>query len=142
MGARILVCGGRTFSDHQMVFAVLDEIAAEQPVELVIHGDARGADRHGQMWAFARGIPEQAFRAKWSETRGLHPATLKRNASGQLYNPLAGFIRNEEMLRACPTHAVAFAGGSGTNDMCKRILRAIQNGQEIKFVDLRGKVST
>lgn len=137
MGARVLVCGGREFSDHQMVFAALDEIAAEQPVELLIHGDARGADRLAQTWAFARGVPEQAFPAKWNDTKGLHPATLKRNAYGRLFNPLAGFARNEEMLRACPTHAVAFAGGNGTNDMCKRILRAIQNGQQIKFIDLR-----
>jgi hypothetical protein len=138
MGARVLVCGGRTFSDHDQVFRTLDRLHADNRIELVIHGDARGADRLAQTWAFSNGIPEQAFKAKWDDIKGLSPLTLKRNAHGRLYNPLAGFARNEEMLRACPTHAIAFAGGNGTNDMCKRIRRAIDAGQQIKFIDLRG----
>lgn len=139
MGARVLVCGGRTFSDHDLVFTTLDRLHADNPIELVIHGDARGADRLAQTWALSNGVAEQAFKAKWNDVKGLSPRTLKQDARGRLFNPLAGFVRNEEMLRACPTHAIAFPGGNGTNDMCKRIRRAISTGQQIEFIDLRGQ---
>lgn len=138
MGARVLVCGGRDYSGKDFLFKTLDDLHAETPIALVIHGDALGADRLAQWWAVSRGVREQAFPAKWNDVKGLHPSTLKRTRGGKLYNPLAGFLRNEEMLRACPTHAFAFPGGNGTNDMCKRILRAVAAGQEIEFHDLRG----
>lgn len=138
MGARVLVCGGRDYGDKDFLFKTLDDLHAETPITLVIHGDARGADTIAKYWAFVREVSDRAFPAKWNAVAGLHPRTLKRNRAGRLYNPLAGFARNEEMLRACPTHAVAFPGGNGTNDMCKRILRAVAAGQEIEFHDMRG----
>lgn len=141
MGARVLVCGGRTYSDRAFAFKVLDTLHREHQIELLIHGDARGADRLGALWAFERKVPQKAFPAKWGNVAGLPPHTLRRNRAGKLYNPLAGFERNQEMLQACPTHAVAFPGGNGTDDMCRRIFRAIGAGQEIEFIDYRGALA-
>jgi hypothetical protein len=42
---RVLVCGGRDFSDQALLEAVLDDLDRARVVTLVIEGDARGADR-------------------------------------------------------------------------------------------------
>lgn len=41
---RVLVCGGRDYTDTKHVFTVLDEIRSRKGVDVVIHGAARGAD--------------------------------------------------------------------------------------------------
>ena len=64
---RVLVCGGRDYTDRGAVFAALDELHAREPIALLIHGAARGADSLGGEWAAARGVPVQAFPADWKK---------------------------------------------------------------------------
>lgn len=98
---RILVCGGRNYSDATLLIATLDNIVANiklmnenQSVRL-IHGAARGADSLAA-----------AYPAKWD-----------------LYGRSAGFIRNTQMLEEGQPHlVVAFPGGVGT-EMMIRIAR-------------------
>jgi hypothetical protein len=99
---RVLVCGGRDFTNERAVFGALDELNAQRgPITCVIHGDAKGADELANAWAVARGVEWHMFKARW-ETHGR----------------AAGPIRNRDMLHVgAPDVVVAFHGGSGTRDM-------------------------
>ena len=98
---RLLVCGGRDVTDVDFVFRVLDRVRCKinQPL-LVIHGDARGADRLAGQWARHVGFHEVKVPALWD-----------------IHDKCAGPIRNHAMLWLEPNGAVAFPGGSGTADM-------------------------
>lgn len=54
---RILVTGGRNFSDREFLFATLDRLHAEKHIALIVHGDARGTAHLAGDWAESRGIP-------------------------------------------------------------------------------------
>lgn len=101
---RLLVCGGRDYSDKVALFATLDNYNKVSPVDLVIHGAARGADMLAQDWADDRGVCCLQFPAKW-------------NRDGKA----AGPIRNRLMLTdGKPDFVIAFPGGRGTADMVKQ----------------------
>lgn len=68
---RVLVTGGRNFSDKRFVFSILDCIrqvyeSQGSTISVVIHGDAAGADTLAGMWARASGIPDIACPADWN----------------------------------------------------------------------------
>ncbi|NLX94715.1 MAG: DUF2493 domain-containing protein [Rhodopirellula sp.] len=97
---RFLVTGGRNFADRDFLFATLDRLRAEHGFTLLIHGDARGADRLAGEWARDRGIQILACPADWKRFgRGACPK------------------RNRQMLAEKPDLVVAFPGGSGTSHM-------------------------
>lgn len=103
---RVLVCGGRDYSDRDKVFSMLDDLHTgdKGPITLLIEGGASGADNLAQMWAAERGVARSTFWANW---RGEGRA--------------AGPIRNAKMLAdGKPDLVVAFPGGRGTQDMCRR----------------------
>lgn len=100
---RVLVCGGRDFGDFPFLYEWLDAFHAHYVIEVLIHGEARGADRLAGFWAKDRGIAVQGFRADW-EAHGRH----------------AGPIRNRLMLdEGKPDVVVAFKGGNGTRHMAR-----------------------
>ena len=103
-GERVLVCGGRDYDDVECVFATLDDLDRRVGVQEVITGGASGADSYGHHWAQDRGKPSVIFTADWAKWgRG------------------AGPLRNQRMLdEGKPTLVVAFPGGKGTADMCRR----------------------
>lgn len=92
---RVLICGGRDYTGdgqclHQLPF----------DVTMVIHGDAKGGDTAGKMWAIRNGIHHAAVPALWD-----------------YYNKSAGYKRNAAMLTLQPEYCVAFPGGRGTEMM-------------------------
>jgi hypothetical protein len=100
---KILVCGGRHYSDRETVFAVLDRVACKHPDLVIIQGGARGADRLAWSWANSRGIETRTFVADW-ENQG----------------KAAGTIRNKRMLEVGrPDAVIAFPGGVGTAHMVR-----------------------
>jgi hypothetical protein len=101
---RVLVCGGRDFADAEWMSRVLGAFHKALPIEVIIHGDARGADRMAGQWAKRQGIPVEVYPADW-----------------QRHGRAAGAIRNQQMLdEGKPDHVFAFAGGRGTADMLRR----------------------
>lgn len=102
---RVLVCGGRDFTNTTRIFEVLDHYHREAGgFECLIHGAARGADTGAGDWGFARGIPVLRFPADWN-THG--------NAAGP--------IRNAQMIaEGKPTLVIAFPGGRGTGNMMRQ----------------------
>ena len=100
---RYLVCGGRDYSDMDAVARVFKELDI-WPDDEICHGSARGADTLAGVVANGRGVKVTRFPADWNK-----------------HGKAAGPIRNQQMLDEFrPDIVVAFPGGTGTADMCKR----------------------
>ena len=99
----ILVCGGRDFTDWDVVRRALDPYLDAIPHTLIT-GGARGADALAEQYATEFGWRVEVYPANW-----------KRDGKA------AGPIRNQQMLdEAAPNVVVAFPGGRGTADMVRR----------------------
>jgi hypothetical protein len=123
---RVLVCGGRDYTDRDHIHNTLCKIdAGRGPITCVIHGCATGADNEGMIWAqmmdsLGRSIKHAPFKAAWADLS--HPdAVIRRRRDGTLYDAVAGHRRNQRMLdEGKPDLVVAFPGGRGTADMVRR----------------------
>lgn len=101
---RLLVCGGRDFSDTSHAYHALDKLHRTHGIGVVIEGDARGADRIAGYWARRNRVDNLKFRADWGKD-----------------GRAAGPIRNQRMLdEGKPDMVLAFPGGRGTADMVNR----------------------
>ncbi len=98
---KVLVTGGRNYSDRESVWRELDKIHSARSISLIIHGAASGADTLAAGWATAAGVEVVSCPADW-----------KRHGRA------AGPIRNAAMLNDHrPNMVVAFPGGRGTANM-------------------------
>lgn len=118
---RVLVCGGRNYSDRRKVFNTLDEICKKRgwitepdrygnwlPRIHIIHGGSSGADEFADEYAVVSWCELTVFGAYW-----------------EMHGNAAGPIRNQRMLdEGNPDLVVAFPGGRGTADMIARAERA------------------
>lgn len=105
---RVLVCGGRDFTNCGLVFDTLDALAKSEVIDCIIEGDARGADRIAGAWAKRRRVDLRLFPALWASE-----------------GKAAGPRRNQRMLDAGkPDLVIAFPGGVGTADMIRRAEQA------------------
>lgn len=113
---KVLVTGGREYSDYIHVRNILREIHLhEGGISLIIQGGASGADLMASEWANENCIP-----------------CLNHPANWQKFGRSAGPIRNAAMLQWKPDLVVAFPGGSGTASMVN-----IAKGAGIEVRDLR-----
>lgn len=105
---RVIICGGRDFTDQTRAYKWLDLINDNRPITHVIEGGARGADRIGREWAISRRIPYTTVNAEWDK-----------------YGKSAGYKRNKRMRDEFQPDAVlALPGGVGTRmmiDLAKQI---------------------
>lgn len=116
---RVLVTGGRNYSNRSAVYSALDAVLRKSGISLLIHGDARGADTLAKDWAISRGVGHLAF-----------PVTPEM---WRMLGKRAGSSRNERMLQeGRPDGVVAFPGGKGTDDMVSRAASA-----GVPIMDLR-----
>jgi hypothetical protein len=123
MQFKVLVCGGRDYTNKDKVFETLDmikEICENNIINsseiVIIHGGARGADNLAGMWAKANNIQSNVYLADW-----------------KAYGNRAGPIRNQLMLKSeNPDIVVAFPGGNGTNHM---VSIARKNNTEVYIVE-------
>ena len=103
---RLLITGGRDFTDRGAIENALLDL--EQRPDVVIHGDAAGADRVAASVAEEHGLDVWKFPANWAR-----------------YGKSAGPRRNYQMLvEGRPTHVLAFPGGPGTENMIKQASKA------------------
>lgn len=112
---RIIVCGGRDFTNTQFVRNVLDDIHNEEGITEIIQGGARGADRMALCWAMDTQIPYTTVNAEWDK-----------------YGKAAGPIRNQEMIKRNPDLVIAFDGGRGTESMVR-----IAHEYNVNVLDMR-----
>lgn len=114
-GLRVLVCGGRNYSDNAKVWDKLNLLHIRRGIGVVIHGAQRGADQLGEYWAKANDVLHIPFKPDWDA-----------------YGPAAGPIRNKRMLdEGKPDLVIAFPGGKGTADM---IWQATERGIPVEQV--------
>lgn len=119
---RILVCGGRDFTDWKFVHKWLYDYCTKNfnwPTAYpeIISGMARGVDTIAANWARDNWIPVHEFPADW-----------------KTHGKAAGFIRNQQMLdEGKPDLVVAFPGGAGTADMIHRAKKAGVRVIEVKY---------
>ena len=110
---RILVCGGRDFTDRDKVWRTLDGVFPISepdaygnylPLGTLIHGACpTGADHLADEYAVVNWLGLETYPPDWSLGRK------------------AGPIRNQRMLdEGKPDLVVAFPGGRGTADMVRR----------------------
>jgi hypothetical protein len=111
---RVLVCGGRKYTDRDYIWNTLCEIDEKRgPILVVIHGAATGADTEAMIWAqtpriTGRKILHAPFVADWRQ-----------------YGNAAGPIRNARMIaEGKPDLGLAFPGGRGTADCVKQMRAA------------------
>lgn len=102
---KVLVCGGRTYSDYEKVSQVLGVIDHhEYTITEIIQGGAAGADALAKRWALENNVDCKEFKADWTK-----------------YGRGAGPIRNKTMLTVGqPTMVVAFPGSKGTANMIRQ----------------------
>lgn len=111
---KIIVTGGRDYSNPDHIFEVLDDLAPDT----VVFGDCRtGADSMALEWCRANGAIFIGYPANWTR-----------------FDRAAGPIRNGLMVRdnQDATYLVAFKGGKGTNDCLEKAKRV-----GIEIMDLR-----
>lgn len=105
MKTRILITGGRDFTDVDFIDSTLDKIREDYLDNIfLILGGASGVDTLAECWATYHKISHIVLYAEW-----------KKHGRKR-----AGYIRNMEMANENPDVAIVFPGGDGTA-MMKRI---------------------
>ena len=114
---RLIIAGGRTFTDLDMMTEKLDALINLDVGEklVIISGTARGADHTGERYAALRGYEVERYPAEWA-----------------LYGRSAGYRRNEQMANT-GTHCAVFWDGQsrGSKNM---IDLAQQHGLELRII--------
>ena len=132
---RILVSGSREYQHFDVIEEALDSAAQDERDVVVVHGDARGADRLGKEAALMLGFSEESHPADWNS-----------------YGNAAGPIRNTEMLSGGIDIALFFldskAGNVGTRHalkLAKRLgvpSRYFVDRDEVPYELLRSRLAT
>lgn len=99
---RVLVTGGRGFSELAFLTAVLDAIHKRYIITSVLHGAGPGTDMMTDYWAQLNDIPIEVFAPDWEK-----------------YGDAAEAIRNTVMIATRPELVVVFPGRRHTA-ICKR----------------------
>lgn len=93
---RVLICGSRSWGASFREFEVMEKRIISLPSDaIIIHGDARGADRMGAGIGRARNFKVESFPANWDQ-----------------YGKKAGILRNLEMLDSGIDLVLAFYDGT------------------------------
>lgn len=120
---RVLVCGGRKYTDRNLIYRHLNELLSDpeceygmpKPDSVVIAGGAKGADEIAIDWAVVNWCQFEEYKADWGQ-----------------HGRYAGFLRNQKMLdEGKPDIVLAFPGGTGTADMVSRARKA---GVEVREI--------
>jgi hypothetical protein len=122
---RVLVTGGRGYSDWKLAKVTLDDLHEKAPITKIIHGGCRykndppgkyrGADGMADRWAGIHHMKPEIYEADWSQGRSGGPR------------------RNAIMLKESkPDICLAFPGGDGTADMVRKARAANVTVIEVK----------
>jgi hypothetical protein len=112
----VLVCGDRNWTDNALIREVLEKLPRN---EVLIHGDARGADKIGGKVAESLGLIVKAYPADWSQFG---------NGAGPIRNQAMLDVLLDHQRRGRPVAVHAFhddiPSSKGTADMVRRSVAA------------------
>jgi hypothetical protein len=107
---KILVTGGRDFTDEAYINSILDRVNRMWGITCLVHGRARGVDYICGQWAGLNNIRVKEY--------GVTKADYDR------FGPRAPIIRNSTMLEnESPDLVIVFPGGNGTRDMKEKAIK-------------------
>ena len=120
MNTRVIICGGRDFSDLELCFDSLDHFLAGYDAAEIVSGHARGADLLGEAYARAHRLKLSVFKADW-----------KRYGRG------AGPVRNRQMLEyAMEETALVIAFWDGKSKGTKNMIdQANKEGARVHIIN-------
>lgn len=79
---KVIIAGGRDFENYSMLKEKCDIILKNKTNIEIVSGNAKGADKLGELYAKEKGYRISSY-----------------PASGDLYGKRAGYVRNEEMAK-------------------------------------------
>lgn len=88
---RIIVCGVRSYNNRSRLYEILDELLPIKDQNIILKGDASGADTLAKEWVEFRGVKCIPFPANWDR-----------------YPKSAGPIRNCQMFDSRCDAVIAF----------------------------------
>jgi hypothetical protein len=107
---KVLVTGGRDFTDEVFINAILDRLHRLWGITCLVHGRARGVDYICGQWAGLNNVKVKEY------------AVTKKDYDR--FGPRAPIIRNSTMLdNESPDLVVVFPGGNGTRDMMEKAVK-------------------
>ncbi len=119
----LIIAGGRDFDDYYRLDKNLTWLLqnVDRTTLAIFSGQAKGADRLGEIWATRNGITVRQFPADWDK-----------------HGKKAGILRNQEMLDAGASHLVAFwdEKSRGTFDMISRAKKVGIHVRVVKYKTL------
>ena len=105
-GVRIIVCGGRDFTDNRMLSSVLWAVHERRSIAEVIHTGQRGCAQMANRWAFEHGVHRTELRADYKRY-------------GEKRAPV---IRNRKMLELRPSGIIVFSGSAEVHSLLAQAL--------------------
>jgi YspA, cpYpsA-related SLOG family len=125
---RIIITGDRKWSPTLLVGRIVDRLVARYGADLVIvHGAGEGIDQAFDAACRMRGVSVESHPARWDELDA-PDAMTRKGQGGKSYNSQAGPARNQEMVDAGASLAIAchrsLAWSRGTLDCVQRCRRA------------------
>lgn len=96
---RVIVAGSRSITNYKVVERAIRQSGFN--ITTLVHGDCRGPDRLGELWARENSVKFERFPANWSE-----------------YGKQAGYLRNLDMANNADALIAVYDGKSrGTQHM-------------------------
>ena len=103
-GPKIAFSGGADYTDHKLIWSVLDKVLAKHPDMVLIHGGTpKGAEKAAACWADHRKVTQIAFKPDWSTDGKAAP-----------------FKRNDRMLDIVPVGVIVFPGSGITGNLADK----------------------
>lgn len=100
---KLAIVGSRSFNNYDLMLRAVQYLISEIPIDLIISGGARGADKLAELVANELGIPTEIYPADWDR-----------------FGKQAGFLRNETMAKEADIIMAFWDGESkGTKHMIK-----------------------
>lgn len=131
---RLIVCGGRDFTDSDFVHNALCEIDSTRgPVTCVIHGAATGADHEAMIWAqtmaeSGRQVTHAPYVANWAKYQRVASGRMKLQNPGRTASiiPFPGTRREADNPLPGPA-GQASAKGDWRAELAAHHLRLVQD---------------
>lgn len=67
MAMKVIIAGGRTFTDYPLLVKACDNALSKQIEVEIVSGTANGADKLGERYAMEKGYSIKRFPANWDK---------------------------------------------------------------------------